>query len=189
MAQNDFVKITEDVFYDTYEKDGPDGIRRLLAGKVDTLLFGNVADYEENLLTTLIDCESPIEQLLALEMKVLNIEQMSLYNPFIEDVIITNQENIEAQGEKYRADFSVAVIYKKDKNSRKDIYYHFFVIECDGYEFHQKTKEQVEKDNIRTRNLQKKGYDVIHFSGSEIWKNPRKCAKEVITLILSKCEY
>ena len=64
-----------------------------------------------------------------------------------------------------------------------------FVIECDGHEFHQKTKEQVERDNTRMRNLQKAGYEVIRFSGTEIWHRPYKCAKEVLNIILSKCKY
>ena len=64
-----------------------------------------------------------------------------------------------------------------------------FVIECDGHEFHQKTKEQVERDNARMRALQKEGYEVIRFSGTEIWHKPYKCANEVLNIILSKCKY
>ena len=64
-----------------------------------------------------------------------------------------------------------------------------FVIECDGYEFHQKTKKQVEQDNERQRALQKEGYEVIRFSGSEIYHRPKKCALEVKKIILSRCKY
>ena len=63
------------------------------------------------------------------------------------------------------------------------------VIECDGHDFHQKTKEQVEYDNQRQRDLQNEGIEIIRFSGSEIWKDVRKCVNEIQDIILSKCKY
>lgn len=57
-------------------------------------------------------------------------------------------------------------------------------IECDGYEFHQKTKEQVQKDNEREFALKMAGYDVIRFSGTQIYKEPLKCAINVYNYIL-----
>jgi very-short-patch-repair endonuclease len=44
------------------------------------------------------------------------------------------------------------------------------VIECDGHEFHEKTKEQVSKDKKRDRELQKMGYKVLRYSGSDLYK-------------------
>lgn len=43
------------------------------------------------------------------------------------------------------------------------------VIECDGHDFHEKTKEQVTKDHQRDRNLVESGYHVLRYSGSEIY--------------------
>jgi very-short-patch-repair endonuclease len=54
------------------------------------------------------------------------------------------------------------------------------VIECDGHEFHEKTKEQAAKDKARDRDLQERGYKVFRFSGSEIWRDPFACAREVL---------
>ena len=65
----------------------------------------------------------------------------------------------------------------------------YFGIECDGYEFHQKTKQQVEYDNQRQRDLQNEGIEIIRFSGSEVWEKPYKCVQEVQKIILSKCKY
>ena len=47
----------------------------------------------------------------------------------------------------------------------------------------------MERDNTRMRNLQKAGYEVVRFSGTEIWHRPYKCANEVLNIILSKCKY
>lgn len=55
------------------------------------------------------------------------------------------------------------------------------VVECDGHEFHEKTKEQAAKDKARDRALQEFGFKVYHFTGSEIWRDAVKCAREVLS--------
>jgi very-short-patch-repair endonuclease len=53
------------------------------------------------------------------------------------------------------------------------------VVECDGHEFHERTKEQAARDRSRDRRLQAMGYQVFRFTGSELWRNPLKCIREV----------
>lgn len=53
------------------------------------------------------------------------------------------------------------------------------VIECDGHEFHERTKEQAERDRSRDRNLTEQGYRVLRFTGREIWRSPWNCAIEI----------
>lgn len=131
---------------------------------------------------SLIDCESPIEQLLSLYLANLRISFNDL-NPFIEVSQIGNNQKITCKnGKKYRLDFYFIVKYKNQETK-------YYGIECDGYEFHQKTKKQVQYDNQRQRDLQNEGIEIIRFSGSEIWKNPIKCAIEVKNIILSNCKY
>ena len=60
------------------------------------------------------------------------------------------------------------------------------VIECDGHDFHKLTKSRVSHDNQRDYDLKIAGYDVLHFSGSQIYSDPYKCAKEVYEYIKSK---
>jgi hypothetical protein len=62
--------------------------------------------------------------------------------------------------EKYTADFMVE--YGDFK----------FVIECDGHDFHEKTKKQAVHDKKRDREMTSKGYIVMRFAGSEIWGKP-----------------
>lgn len=144
-------------------------------------------EYEQNM--SLVNCESPIEQLLSLALQENNIKKIGIFNPFVDVLSIENQKEIVINStEKIRVDFLITVMYKNQGLSFRDSVVSF-VIECDGHEFHQKTKEQVEKDNIRTRQLQLQGYQVIRFSGSEIYKSPYKVAMDIIKAILSKCEY
>ena len=167
-----FIKITEDIYYDI---DREENIKEFLVNKVSMHLIALSSDAEMTLEESLIDCESPIEQLLSLALEELSIVNIYKFNPFVDIVEIEKQKEIQCGNKKYRVDFFIPVIYKNQENK-------CFVIECDGHEFHQKTKEQVEKDNTRTRELQKYGYEIIRFSGTEIWHRPYKCANEVLNI-------
>lgn len=173
-----FKKITEDNFEQFIE----DGYSKWLADRVEFFLFPMTCDYQLALEQSLIDCESPIEQLLALELQDIGLENMLSFNPFVDVIGIEKQQEIQGKSKKYRVDFLIPVFYTNQGGK-------MFVVECDGYEFHQKTKKQVEEDNKRHRELQSMGYEIIRFSGTEIYHAPRRCALEVKNIILSKCEY
>lgn len=53
------------------------------------------------------------------------------------------------------------------------------VVECDGHDFHERTKEQAASDRSRDRALNALGYDVFRFTGSELWRDPWECAEQV----------
>ncbi len=59
------------------------------------------------------------------------------------------------------------------------------IVECDGHDFHEKTKAQVRRDKERERVLVRDA-TVLRFSGSEIWHDPEKCAAEVGGLMSKK---
>ncbi len=50
------------------------------------------------------------------------------------------------------------------------------VIECDGHEYHERTKEQARGDKQRDRYLQRFGFPVYRYTGSEVWENVFKGA-------------
>lgn len=54
------------------------------------------------------------------------------------------------------------------------------VVECDGHQFHERTKEQAASDRSRDRALMGFGYDVFRFTGSELWRDPWGCAEQVV---------
>lgn len=69
--------------------------------------------------------------------------------------------------EKYRVDFFIP--------SKK------IVIELYGFEHHN-TKQKLTKDAERERFLQRLGYQVIRFTGTEVFKDVQKCVDEVLLL-------
>lgn len=61
-------------------------------------------------------------------------------------------------------------------------------IECDGHDFHEKTKEQARRDKKRDRYLQTEGWLVARFTGSEIVKDPVGCATQVMAMLTAQEE-
>jgi len=56
-------------------------------------------------------------------------------------------------------------------------------VECDGHEFHDKDKKQRSYEKARDRYLQKEGYAVLHFTGSDIVSSPVFAATEVVSFL------
>lgn len=52
-------------------------------------------------------------------------------------------------------------------------------IECDGHDFHEKTKEQAARDKKRDRDVLAAGYPVMRFSGSEVFRDTNACVDQV----------
>lgn len=73
--------------------------------------------------------------------------------------------------EKYRADFRV--------EGTK------YLIELDGHEWHEKTKEQARRDKERERLFIRKGFTVIRFTGQEVYDDAFTCAYETYIDILN----
>lgn len=59
------------------------------------------------------------------------------------------------------------------------------VIECDGHDFHERTKEQARRDRGRDRFFASKGITVVRFTGSEIWANPVRCAEQAFIVAVN----
>lgn len=78
----------------------------------------------------------------------------------------------QAEIERYRADFLFQI---KDESGK----YQNLVVEVDGHDFHERTKSQAAHDKSRDRWMTSNGYQVMRFTGSEIWANPLQCAVEV----------
>lgn len=80
---------------------------------------------------------------------------------------------------KYTVDFVIIYHPIHDPSPQKKI-----VVECDGHDFHEKTKEQAAKDKQRDRFLAKEGYMVLRYSGSEIVRDRRKIFNDIEEIIL-----
>lgn len=123
---------------------------------------------EEGFETT--GCKSPIEQIFCLAYKIYSFEKYD--SDFSEGLCFERQYKIEAKsGKNYVADFLIHHEFASSESKS-------VVIECDGHDYHKLTKEQVEHDNDRDFDIKETGYDIIHFSGSQIFKSPMKCAEK-----------
>lgn len=57
------------------------------------------------------------------------------------------------------------------------------VVECDGHDFHEKTKDQAKRDKSRDRwFLNEFDVPTIRFTGSEIFAKAEDCAREAISI-------
>lgn len=75
---------------------------------------------------------------------------------------------------KYTADFLIA--YRPGR--QRDVRY--LVIECDGHDFHERTKKQAEHDRRRDREMLSAGIPVLRVTGSEVWRSPIRAAFDVL---------
>lgn len=141
-----------------------------LSEKVREMVADNVFDTLNTLLYQIRECESPIEQMFCVAL----IEAIHVHECHI---AINMQKELVLEGSKIRVDF-LLVPYTEDDCPQ-------IVIECDGHDYHERTKEQAAKDRSRDRLLRRNGYEVMRFTGSEIYQKPYRCASEVITLFRS----
>lgn len=77
---------------------------------------------------------------------------------------------------RYRGDFFIDFVDYRGAR-------HFAVIECDGHDFHERTKKQAQHDKKRDRYFQSLGLIVLRYTGSEIFRDPVECASGAIKLI------
>lgn len=58
------------------------------------------------------------------------------------------------------------------------------IVECDGHDFHERTKVQAARDRSRDRAAAIEGLTVLRFTGSELWNDPFGCAGQVLSWFL-----
>lgn len=59
-------------------------------------------------------------------------------------------------------------------------------VECDGHDYHERTKQQAAYDRSRDRELLiKLGLVTVRFTGSEIYSDANRCARECIDSLLA----
>lgn len=120
-------------------------------------------------------CSSPLETKLAMAFSALPGFQWRL--PFVDELEVGRWPRtgivLEAQSPQgpYWADFCLRT-WRLDKGPR-------IVIEVDGYDFHERTPVQAQRDRSRDRYLAKRGATVLSFTGREVWQDAQKCAWEV----------
>lgn len=176
---------------------------------IDELVCGKAADYARDLEDVMSErvlaaCESPIERIMAaalflaswpatdchdlsrartgfthphwwvgehsLEALLGAIDKSATAGPLLGNdyLAIAPQQKVLS----YRVDF--LVVMRSDESG-----HHTAVVECDGHDFHERTKKQARRDKLRDREMQGLGYAVLRFTGSEIYKDAARCAEQV----------
>jgi very-short-patch-repair endonuclease len=141
--------------------------------KVSQIILDRVGDAIDGQMQVIEDCESPIEQLMALVLEGLPKQFEGKHDDCY--VVINPQYEITVGDKRYRADFMIGCLIKGTPYS--------VIVECDGHAFHEKTKKQAARDKARDRALQSSGSYVLRFTGSEIWNDPFGCARQVFETI------
>lgn len=138
-------------------------------------------------------CGSPIERLFLVGLSracrnwlVTGVHVQNFYEGVwpVEEVKIEHLDLHVWQQERvidWPVDFLIGIA---DENGK----HHFAVVECDGHDFHERTKEQAARDRSRDRALQQCGYRIFRFTGSEIYRDPIACIHEVLEWALQVWE-
>lgn len=143
--------------------------------------------------TGLCRCESPVEKMMLAAIWCAAHDHVD-DGVWIDDSEVTDSgafENIiispqHAIGE-YRVDFLLTYLgYDFDAKPHPKPLRRQLIVEVDGHDFHEKTKEQASRDKRRDRALQKAGFQVFRYSGADVWRDVMRHADEAIHAVMGK---
>lgn len=119
-------------------------------------------------------CESPIERIM---LAILIPQEMNRYAvhscEFRAPPVIVPQHNIL----NYRVDFALI-------GGANDLR---IAVECDGHDFHERTKEQARRDRSRDRALSAAGWTVLRFTGREIYHHRPRIYADLHAVMSAAC--
>ena len=151
---------------------------RTIAGLTEGLVF-----ITKGLAELMIPyCESPIEIILGVSL--LGVDRLA----FLDDTTLrfVTPEKAKCVSEKARV-----LIPQYEWEGRRidwllrDPPFNVF-IECDGHDFHERTKEQAARDRRKDREVQSSGCPILRFTGSEIFSDPLGCGFEICKFVEKK---
>lgn len=133
-------------------------------------------------------CESPIE--VQLGAAILGVNRMDQYL-YGQRIILCGPKEITD----YREDMAMLVPqyewrgYRIDFALRLPEYrFKWVFIECDGHNFHERTKEQAANDRQKDRDIQASGFPILRFTGSEIHASPFDCANQFFDFLTQRVD-
>lgn len=178
------------------KKEFPDVYEALISDFMERLATEARQSFEEDVLETRSDKQTPIERLMSVSLQFLIRSREWYFTPDRENIYLSGYSPPKDFNEwvptgagilvipecpvgKYRADFMVRFAGYRKK-------WIWGAIECDGHAHHNLTKGQVEHDRKRDRAFQDAGVIVLRYPGSEIWNQPLKCAAEALAILERK---
>lgn len=136
-------------------------------------------------------CQSPIEQLLLNALALAGESGQTECT----GILLADDDDIEARLQnEHNTSYLIVRPQKQLPDWRPDFVIHYFfygypnpvkewrtlIVECDGHDFHERTKQQAARDRRRDRQSQVGDTPILRFTGSEIWADPWECALEII---------
>jgi very-short-patch-repair endonuclease len=135
-----------------------------------------------------IGMESPIERLLFIGMySIVPANEMSAMPLMFCEII--NQDRIHPKQEERIRQHGTLLIQLQHRLldwpadfvlSCPSISSKKVIVECDGHDFHERTKEQAARDRSRDRATQAAGHIMLRYTGSEIYRDPLGCARNAL---------
>lgn len=125
--------------------------------------------------------DSPIEAQFAAWFDAARAHLLSLgYARFA--LKLKPQQGLVANEQRYRLDFALEPMdpWLADALTAEHLTLRVGV-ELDGHDYHEKTRADVTRRNQRDRDLAAANWIVLHFSGSELHRNPMTAVIEVLT--------
>lgn len=150
------------------------------------LFDGLVPDFREACLRKVDDlsqlCESPIEILFGatfwLALRAGGGDVRICHGPAYEKAALEVAHIIlipQYNWKEYRIDWVL-----KTKRTTDGVF-----IECDGHDFHERTKEQAERDRSKDRAIQLAGIPILRFTGREIHRDAQACVVQALNMLTS----
>lgn len=131
-------------------------------------------------------CESPIEQQLLAAMLFMEVPFIEKHPVVARSIAAIDRASAsyphtpflaivpQAEVGRFRLDFLIVAKFSSEAAHQR-----LFAVECDGHDFHEKTKQQAARDKSRDRALLIEGIPMLRFTGSEIFAGAGNCADEI----------
>ncbi len=139
---------------------------------------------ERKVIELRTQCESEIEVMYGVAANIL----MTLGHPNLFKLIPASEESEYGETQillmpqypwqNYRIDW----VWRWRMHSKHGLVF----IECDGHDFHERTKEQAEHDRSKDRVIQAAGIPILRFTGREIFRDVVACVFETVDFISAR---
>lgn len=173
-------------------KEKYEAIARSVSDRTFEYLMEIQEDYVgESEIESLLSFRFLAEEMLPVDYQIVSYSHQGVGTNFQEVIRFMGRDDLasnntayifqQVDANRYRLDFLLSMRMRnmRDEETRKKSLIKYLAIECDGHDFHEKTKEQAIRDKSRDRFLLINGIPSMRFTGSEIWNDVNKCFRQV----------